>query len=473
MPANYLHGVETIEVSRGSRPIRVVKSSVIALTGIAPSGPVNTPTLVLSETDAAQFGEQVPGFNIPQALAAIFAQGPATVVVVNTFSDEDNVEEVELETKTITNGKLKLAFAPIGTVQVFEADGETESELVLGTDYTLDAFGNFKALSAEAADDTVLKFTYNKLDSGSVTTAQIIGDIDGDTGARTGMKCFDLVYQLFGFTPKIIIVPGFSQLAAIATEMISVANKFRAIALLDAPVGVTPTAAIAGRGPAAPVGGFNTSSDRAYLMYPHVKAYDLATDSEINKPLSQFAAGVMSSTDQNEGYWFSPSNHEIRGIVGLERIITAGINDAQSEANLLNEAGITTVFNSFGSGLRLWGNRSASWPTNTDPKNFVSVRRVADILHESVEFSMLQFIDKPINQAIIDAIRESVNSFIRTLIGRGALVDGKCIFNPAKNPPSEIAAGHLYFDIEFMPPTPAERITFESFIDINLLASLS
>ena len=80
--------------------------------------------------------------------------------------------------------------------------------------------------------------------------------------------------------------------------------------------------------------------------------------------------------------------------------------------------------------------------------------------------------DYPIDNGLIDSICESVNAFIRTLIGRGALIDGKCKFTPAKNPPTEIANGHLLFDIEFMPPTPAERITFESFINIELLRSL-
>ena len=73
---------------------------------------------------------------------------------------------------------------------------------------------------------------------------------------------------------------------------------------------------------------------------------------------------------------------------------------------------------------------------------------------------------------LIDSICETVNQFIRTLIGRGALIDGKCSFNSEKNPTTEIANGHLTFDIEFMPPTPAERITFESFINIELLKSL-
>lgn len=61
---------------------------------------------------------------------------------------------------------------------------------------------------------------------------------------------------------------------------------------------------------------------------------------------------------------------------------------------------------------------------------------------------------------LIDSICETVNQFIRTLIGRGALIDCKCTFNADKNPATEIANGHLTFDIEFMPPTPAERITF-------------
>ena len=85
---------------------------------------------------------------------------------------------------------------------------------------------------------------------------------------------------------------------------------------------------------------------------------------------------------------------------------------------------------------------------------------------------MLQFIDYPINDALIDAIKGSVDAFIRTLVSRGALIDGSCTYDSAKNPSTEIALGHLTFDITFMPPTPCERITFESFIDIELLSSL-
>ena len=36
MPASFLHGVETIEIEKGARTIKTVKTSVIGLVGTAP-----------------------------------------------------------------------------------------------------------------------------------------------------------------------------------------------------------------------------------------------------------------------------------------------------------------------------------------------------------------------------------------------------------------------------------------------------
>jgi phage tail sheath protein FI len=130
------------------------------------------------------------------------------------------------------------------------------------------------------------------------------------------------------------------------------------------------------------------------------------------------------------------------------------------------------VFNAFGTGLRVWGNRSSAYPNSTAPDNFISVRRTMDIIEESVELAMLQFIDQPISNALITAIVASVNSFLRTLIQRGALVAGSASYDPSENPPAQISAGQLVFDIDVMPPPPAERLTFQTFIDVSLLQQL-
>lgn len=471
MSANFLHGVETIELTKGPVPVTVVKSSVIGLVGIAPKGDVNTLTLVQNANDDAQFGEKLTGFSIPQALDAIRKQGGGAVLVVNVFDEATHTSTVTNETQVVANRKVKTSYAPVSSTAPVVKNNAGNTTYVEGTDYTIDDFGTVTILSNSIAEGDTLKITYKKLNAAAVVASHIIGTVNGTTGAKTGFKCFKNAFDMFGMKPKILIAPGYSSLDTVATEMISVADEHRAISLIDAPVGTTVANAITGRGPAGDIN-FYTSSKRAYLLFPMLKAYDAVTDSNLDVPYSQFMAGVMAATDVNEGYWVSPSNKEIKGIVGIERNISWAINDANTDANLLNEKGITTVASGYGTGFRTWGNRSAAFPTSTHPSNFVSVQRTADILHESLELAMLQFIDKPINNAVIDSIKETVNAFIRTLIGRGALVDGQCTYDKAKNPPVEVAAGHLTFDITFMPPTPAERITFDSFIDINLLKTL-
>ena len=86
--ADFLHGVEVVEIKSGLRPIRTVKSAVIGLVGSAPKGPLNEPTLIAgSRTEAkATFGNADDGIGtIPDALDAIFKQHGAAVVVVNVL----------------------------------------------------------------------------------------------------------------------------------------------------------------------------------------------------------------------------------------------------------------------------------------------------------------------------------------------------------------------------------------------------
>ena len=407
MPASFLHGVETIEITKGARTIQTVKTAVIGIIGTAPIDEVeeqyrtiNEPTLILNETEALRyFGKSKSGFTIPDALDAMFDQGAGIAIVINVFNPAKH--------ETVTDVKM----------------------------------------------------------------SDIIGGVDAVTGKRTGLKAFEDCYSLFGYYPKTLIAPVYCENTAIVSEMNVICNKIRAMGIVDAPVGASVQDVITGRGSQGTIN-FNTSSERIILCYPHLKVYDTETDTIKLQPYSQRLAGVIAAKDIEKGYHWSPSNTEIQGIVGVEKQLTSMINDPTSEVNTLNEAGIVTVFNSFGTGFRTWGNRSAAFPSSTLPTNFINVRRTADILHESVEYSMLQFIDYPIDNGLIDSICETVNQFIRTLIGRGALIDGKCTFNQDKNPTTELANGHLLFDIEFMPPTPAERITFESFIDIELLKSL-
>ena len=127
MAANFLHGVETIEVKNGGVPIAVVKSAVIGLVGIAPAGPVNTPVQILSANDAAQFGPTLEGFTIPQALDAIFDHGAGTVIAVNVLDPSVHCEQATDEALEFAavNGRVYLAHPAVRELVLQSEDGQT------------------------------------------------------------------------------------------------------------------------------------------------------------------------------------------------------------------------------------------------------------------------------------------------------------------------------------------------------------
>ncbi|KMN33075.1 tail protein [Chromobacterium sp. LK1] len=472
MAANYLHGVETIEVERGPRPVRTVKSAVIGLIGTAPIGAVNTVTLTLSEKDAAVFGPQLPGFTIPQALDAIYDHGAGTVIVINVLDPAIHKTAVASEALGFdpATDRVKLAHGAVAGLVL--KSGDSATTYVAGTDYSANLvtgeLARIKggAISAGAS----VKASYDYADPTKVTAGDIIGAVNA-AGARTGLKALKDTYNQFGFFAKILIAPAFCTQNSVAVELIAMADQLDAVTYLDAPIGTTYAQALAGRGPAGSIN-FNTSSDRVRLCYPHVKVYDPVLNAERLEPLSARAAGLRAKVDLDKGFWWSSSNQEIAGVTGVERQLSAMIDDPQSEVNLLNEQGITTVFSSFGSGFRLWGNRTAAWPTVSHMRNFENVRRTGDVINESIRYFSQQFIDMPLNQATIDALVESVNGYGRKLIGDGALLGFKAWFDVARNPETELAAGHLLISYKYTVPPPLERLTFETEITSEYLLTL-
>ncbi len=472
MSANYLHGVETIEVERGPRPVRTVKSAVIGLIGTAPTGPVNGTILSLSEKDAAQFGPQLAGFTIPQALDAIYDHGAGTVIVVNVLDPSIHKTAMPNEPVVFDPVTLRasLAHGAVANLVLKSVDGNVT--YVRDTDYTLDPIKGVlvRLKSGAIANGVSAKATYDYADPTKVTAADIIGAVNA-AGERTGLQALKDTYNLFGFFAKILISPAFCTQNSVATELIAMSDQLDAVTYIDAPIGTTFAQALAGRGPAGAIN-FNTSSDRVRLCYPHVKVYDPVLNVERLEPLSARAAGLRARVDLDKGFWWSSSNQELDGVIGVERMLSARIDDAQSEVNLLNEVGITTVFSSFGSGFRLWGNRTAAWPTVSHMRNFENVRRVGDVINESIRYFSQQYMDMPINQALIDSLVESVNGYGRKLIGDGALLGFKAFYDPARNPATELAGGHLLIGYKYTPPPPLERLTYETEITSEYMAIL-
>lgn len=446
----------------------LVRTGIIGLVGISPIGD-NEMRLITNQRNATNtYGQEVPGFSIPQSLKAIFDQGASGVLVINVFDPLTMTATVAAESLTIANGGAKLSAAPVvDPVVLTNAAGTvTYDEDV---EYKIDVFGNIVVLDPTIiANGATVLATFKKLDAAEVTAASIIGTISGST--YTGLQLLRVAQSRFGFSAKIMIAPKYCELPTVAAEMLTIASLTRSVTYIDGPSALvtedTVSDVIQERGPSGTYAGFQSNSNRLLLTWPHALKRDPDTDGNATFGQSAYWAGITAALP----FWVSPSNKAPNGVLGTEVDVTGNINATGTDANELNAAGIATLTNI--SGLRTWGNRNASFPGLAGAETFITTTRIRDIMEEATEQAMLPFVDQPISTGLIDAIVETVNTYFKSLIQRGALVDAECFLDPELNPAAQVANGQLVFSYEFAPTIPAERITFNSTLDINRLAAL-
>lgn len=273
--------------------------------------------------------------------------------------------------------------------------------------------------------------------------AIVVVRVENEAGVTDGAQALVDSDSVLGVTPRILLAPGFTSKKPVADELLSVANRLRAIVLIDAPNTDDAEAIDYAK---------NFGSDRAYVIDPAVRVAD-AAGAEGVYPVSSYVAGIIAKTDHDKGFWWSPSNKEIFGIIGTTRPVDFLNGDENSRANLLNEKNINTVIRQ--NGFRLWGNRTCA----TDKRfAFLCVRRTADMINDSVQAAILHFVDQPVTKQLFESIADTVNEYLRSLVAMGAILGGECWYDRDDNANGEIMQGKIRFRYKFTPPPPAEDI---------------
>jgi len=298
------------------------------------------------------------------------------------------------------------------------------------------------------------------------TLANMVGGVDGLTGDYEGVHALAAAESVVGFAPRILCAPGWTHQRLdefanpVVAELEGIASRLRAVIVADGPNTNDADAQIYTED-------WGTSG-RVYVVDPWVKVLNGA-GVLVDQPSSGRVAGVIARTDNDRGFWHSPSNKGIFGIVGTTRPVDFKLGDTASRANLLNENNVATIIRQ--DGFRLWGNRV---PT-ADPKwQFISVRRTADILHESLQRAHMWAVDRNITKTYLEDVADGVNGYIATLVELGALLGGRCFPDMDLNTAANITQGKVYFNLEFTPPYPAEHITFRShLVDTYISEALS
>lgn len=273
----------------------------------------------------------------------------------------------------------------------------------------------------------------------------VIGGISA-AGERTGLQALLDGKSRFNAQPRLLVAPGHSAQQAVATAMDGLAEKLRAIAILDGP-NSTDEAAVAYAK--------NFGSKRLFMVDPGVQVWDSATNAARNAPASAYAAGLFAWTDAEYGFWSSPSNKEIKGVTGTSRPVEFLDGDETCRANLLNNANIATIIRD--DGYRLWGNRTLS----SDSKwAFVTRVRTMDLVMDAILAGHKWAVDRGITKTYVKDVTEGLRAFMRDLKNQGAVINFEVYADPDLNSASQLAQGKVYWNIRFTDVPPAENPNF-------------
>jgi len=446
--ADFLHGIETIEMNDGARPIKRARMSVIGLIGTAPDAdgtawPYNTPIPVLGSRRAiAKLGTTG---TLPHDLSAIFSQIGALVVVVR-------VPEGQTQNQTMS-AIIGNPLTKTGVYAFFTAQAVaklTPRILIAPTYSAIRPTDGIAAISVTSAGANYTQASVTITGDGFGAEAEAVilnGQIQAVNVTKAG----------YGYTNAAVALAGDGAGAAltitrgtvrnpIVSHLQDIAKRLRAVVVPDLP-NTTTLDAISYRN--------DWSSARIYGADPWLRVWNTDQSALVSRPPSPYIAGAIAASDNERGVHWSPSSYEINGAEGLARPIDHSYFDAEAESQFLNANAVSTF--ALEDGFRLFGNRTFS----TDPLwTFLSVRRTADLVHESVEKGMRWALDRPLSIGNLIEVAEGATGFLRDLKQDGGTLGGRVWFDPAENSVAKIRDGHWTYDFDMEPPPPAERITF-------------
>ncbi|MEU9148970.1 phage tail sheath subtilisin-like domain-containing protein [Streptomyces sp. NPDC048417] len=513
MPSYLSPGVYVEEVASGSRPIEGVGTSVAAFVGLAPTGPLNEPTLVTNWTQyVASFGEFTDGYYLAHSVYGFFNNGGSAAYVVRVGGTREGAENAANAPAAVGSSAAPAALPPgeakqLGTftvsalasgdlsVEVADPEGEGPAErfkLVVkdggkavetfdvtakkgGRNYVVTQVKERSKLITvtEAAPAAQLARPENQTvalvaPTPAPASASPVADAGshpgpaeylGDSADRTGFGGLEAVDEV-----SMVAVPDLMaayQRGAIDLEAVKAVQlgliahcelMGDRVAVIDPPPGLNARQIRVWRQETA---GYD--SKYAALYYPWIKTFDPASGQSRLIPPSGHVAGVWARNDAERGVHKAPANEVIRGAVDLELQITRG------EQDLLNPIGVNCIRAFPGRGIRIWGARTLS----SDPAwRYLNIRRYFNYLEESILIGTQWVVFEPNDHNLWARIRRNISAFLVNEWRSGALFGQrpeeayyvKC--DEETNPPESVDVGRVICEIGIAPVKPAEFVIF-------------
>ncbi|WP_313627423.1 phage tail sheath protein [Kosakonia sp.] len=297
--------------------------------------------------------------------------------------------------------------------------------------------------------------------SGDDAQAQTISNIIGTTDANgkyIGLKALLTAEAVTGVKPRILGVPGYDTLE-VATALAPICQKLRAFGYVSAWGCKTISEAIKYRE--------NFSQRELMVIWPDFLAWDTVANASATAYATARALSLRAYIDQSVGWHKTLSNVGVNGVTGISTPVFWDLQESGTDADLLNQAGVTTLIRK--DGFRFWGNRTCS----DDPLFlFENYTRTAQVIADTMADAHMWAVDKPITATLIRDIIDGINAKFRELKSNGYIVDATCWFDESANDAETLKAGKLYIDYDYTPVPPLENLTLRQRITDKYLANL-
>lgn len=260
---------------------------------------------------------------------------------------------------------------------------------------------------------------------------------DQDTVTMAGIDLLLGAEMETGQRPRILGAPGLDT-QTVTAHFAGVAKKLRGF-LYFAGQGASVAEAITYRA--------NFGEREMMMIWPNWSA-SFAGDAVAR------AMGLRARIDADTGWHKTISNVPVTGVTGISIDVTFDFGSEDTDAALLNAAGITTLVR-FAGGYRYWGNRTCS----SEPLYaFESVVRTSQVLADEIAQGLAWASDKPMTIHLVKDVIETINARIRTYVTQGRLIGGACWYDPALNAEADLAAGKAVLDYDFTGVAPLEGL---------------
>lgn len=275
--------------------------------------------------------------------------------------------------------------------------------------------------------------------------ANVIGDVDNETGKYTGIKALLAAESLLGLRPRLLLAPEYSQLAAVGAALETTAKKLNAIALVDSDHSAGYSAVINAA----------KNYDEIYFLNGGFVFFDPVEAKEVERYMSATVAGLIARVDDDEGYWNSPSNRKIYGVLRTVETIDYAISSKTCKANLYNGQNVTVAVNRQG-GWYLWGSKLTNG-------TLLPHQRIRYIVGDSIMYAHQDALDKNITKFYVDSVKNRVGNFLRLLKLRNVISGGECWVDKELNT-AAIGTNQVYWDYKIGFYDVAERMTFRQHV---------